>query len=36
MIMVQLSKRFKISQPKVSRSAASGEKIVKENKLKLL
>ncbi|MEA3435655.1 MAG: hypothetical protein U9R43_04265 [Thermodesulfobacteriota bacterium] len=36
MSMVQLSKRLKISQPAVSQSATSGEKIAKENKLKLL
>ena len=36
MSMVQLSKRLKISQPTVSQSATRGEKIAKENKLKLL
>ena len=36
MSMVQLSKRLKISQPTVSQSATSGEKIAKVNKLKLL
>ncbi|MBW2608073.1 MAG: hypothetical protein JRD05_10610 [Deltaproteobacteria bacterium] len=35
MSMVQLSKRFKISQPTASQSATRGEKIAKENKLKL-
>ncbi len=34
--MVQLSKLLKISQPTVSQSATRGEKIAKENKLKLL
>jgi hypothetical protein len=34
--MVQLSKRLKISQPTASQSATRGEKIAKENKLKLL
>jgi hypothetical protein len=33
---VQLSKRLKISQPTASKSATSGEKNAKENKLKLL
>ena len=36
MSMVQLSKRLKISQPTASQSATRGEKIAKENKLKLL
>jgi len=36
MRMVQLSKRLKISQPTASQSATRGEKITKENKLKLL
>ncbi len=36
MSMVQLSKRFKISQPTESQSATCGEKIAKENRLKLL
>ena len=36
MSMAQLSKRLKISQPTVSKSATSGEKNTKENKLKLL
>ena len=36
MSMVQLSKRLKISQPAVSQFATRGEKITKENKLKLL
>ena len=36
MNMVQLSKRLKISQPTASQSATRGEKIAKENKLKLL
>ncbi len=36
MSVVQLSKRLKISQPTVSQSAARGEKIIIENKLKLL
>jgi hypothetical protein len=34
--MIQLSKRLKISQPTASQSATRGEKIAKENKLKLL
>jgi len=34
--MVQLSKRLKISPPTVSQSATRGEKIAKENNLKLL
>ena len=33
---VQFSKHSKISQPTASQSATRGEKIVKENKLKLL
>jgi REP-associated tyrosine transposase len=36
MSMIQLSKRLKISQPTASQSATRGEKIAKENKLKLL
>ncbi len=36
MSMVQLSKRLKISQPTASQSATRGEKVAKENKLKLL
>ena len=36
MSMVQLSKRLKISQPIANQSATCGEKIAKENKLKLL
>ena len=36
MSMVQLSKRLNISQPTVSQFATRGEKIAKENKLKLL
>ena len=36
MSIVQLSKCLKISQPTVSQSATRGEKIAKENKLKLL
>jgi REP-associated tyrosine transposase len=36
MSMIQLSKRLKISQPTASQSATRGEKIVTENKLKLL
>jgi len=36
MSMAQLSKRLTISQPTVSQPANRGEKIVKENKLKLL
>lgn len=36
MSMVQLSKRLKIPQPTVNQSATRGEKITKENKLKLL
>ena len=36
MSMEQLSKRLKISQPTASQSANRGEKIAKENKLKLL
>ena len=36
MSMVQLSKRLKISQPTTSQSVTRGEKIAKENKLKLL
>ena len=36
MSMIQLSKRLKISQATVSQSATRGEKIAKENKLKLL
>ena len=36
MSMVQLSNHLKISQSTVSQSATRGEKIAKENKLKLL
>jgi len=36
MSMVQLSKSLKISQLTGSQSATSGEKVEKENKLKLL
>jgi REP-associated tyrosine transposase len=36
MSMIQLSKRLKISQPTASQSATRGEKVAKENKLKLL
>ncbi len=36
MSMVQLSKRLEISQPTVTQFATRGEKITKENKLKLL
>ena len=36
MSLVQLSKRLKISEPTASQSASRGEKIAKENKLKLL
>jgi len=36
MSMVQLSKRLKISHPTLSQSATRGDKIAKENKLKLL
>ncbi|MDF1593667.1 MAG: transposase [Desulfobacterales bacterium] len=36
MSMVELSKRLKISQPTASQSANRGEKIARENKLKLL
>jgi putative transposase len=36
MSMVELSKRLKIFQPRVSQSANRGEKIAKKNKLNLL
>lgn len=36
MSMVELSKRLRISQPTASQSSARGEKIAKENRLKLL